>query len=135
VEVIGDGTYSIGPAASIAGNLQILGPCSSSSTNQVCGSSVSRNLLLQDSGAAALIGSATGCAGNTVGGNLQVQNNAGPTTIDSNVVGGNLLDQNNPGATQVFTNTITHNLQCSGNSSITGGGNTAARKLGQCASF
>ena len=135
VEVIGDGTYSIGPAASITGNLQILGPCSSSSTNQVCGSSVSRDLLLQDSGAAALIGSATGCAGNTVGGNLQVQNNAGPTTIDSNVVGGNLLDQNNPGATQVFTNTITHNLQCSGNSSITGGGNTAARKLGQCASF
>jgi len=135
LEVIGDGTYSIGPAASIAGNLAILGPGSSSTTNQVCGSSVSRNLLLQYSGTAALIGSTTGCPGNTVGGNLQVLNNAGPTTIDSNTVGGNLLDQNNTGATQVFTNTITHNLQCSGNSSITGGGNTASRKLGQCASF
>jgi hypothetical protein len=70
-----------------------------------------------------------------VGGNLQVQNNKGATTIDFNTVGGNLLDQNNTGATQVFTNAITHNLQCSGNSSITGGGNTAARKLGQCGTF
>jgi len=135
LEVIGDGTYSIGPAASIAGNLLILGPGSSSGANQVCGSSVRQSLLLQDSGAAAQIGTATGCAGNTVGGNLQVLNNNGATTIDSNTVGGNLLDQNNRGATQVFTNTITHNLQCSGNSSITGGGNTAAHKLGQCASF
>jgi legume-like lectin family protein len=135
LEVIGDGSYSIGPAASIGGDLQILGPCSSSGTNQVCGASVSHNLLLQNSGAAAQIGSATGCAGNTVGGNLQVLNNSGATTIDSNTVGGNLLDQNNLGATQVFTNTITHNLQCSGNSSITGGGNTAAHKLGQCATF
>ena len=135
LEVIGDGTYSIGPAASIAGNMLILGPGSSSGANQVCGSSVRQSLLLQDSGAAAQIGTATGCAGNTVGGNLQVLNNNGATTIDSNTVGGNLLDQNNRGATQVFTNTITHNLQCSGNSSITGGGNTAAHKLGQCASF
>ena len=135
LEVIGDGTYSIGPAAIIAGNLQILGPGSSSGANQVCGSTVRQSLLLQYSGAAAQIGSSAGCPGNTVGGNLQVQNNNGATTIDSNTVGGNLLDQNNVGATQVFTNTITHNLQCSGNSSITGGGNTAARKLGQCASF
>jgi glutamine amidotransferase PdxT len=37
----------------------------------------------------------------------------------------------------VFTNTVKANLQCSGNNSllITGGGNTAMQKLGQCAGF
>ncbi|MGA2373583.1 MAG: hypothetical protein ACLPPV_03470 [Candidatus Korobacteraceae bacterium] len=79
---MGDGTYSIGPAASIAGNLQILGPGSSSRTTQVFGSSVRRNFLLQYSGTAAPIGSATGCP-NSVGRNLQVLNDAGRTTIDS----------------------------------------------------
>lgn len=92
-------------------------------------------MQLQNSATAVLIGAASGCAGNKVSGNLQVQNNTASTRIDSNTVGGNLTDQNNTAATQVFTNVITGQLQCSGNSSITGGGNTASSKKGQCAAF
>jgi hypothetical protein len=46
-----------------------------------------------------------------------------------------LQDQNNIGSTQVFSNVITAALQCQGNTSITGGGNTALSKQGQCAKF
>jgi hypothetical protein len=56
------------------------------------------------------MGPATGCAGNQVSGNLQVQNNTASTTIDSNTVGGNLMDQGNTAATQVFTNVISGRL-------------------------
>jgi hypothetical protein len=35
----------------------------------------------------------------------------------------------------VFNNAVKGILQCSGNTAITGGGNTAAQKQGQCAAF
>jgi hypothetical protein len=55
--------------------------------------------------------------------------------VNGNDVDGNLEDQNNTGPTQVFNNYAGKNLQCQQNSSITGGGNTAQSKLGQCAAF
>lgn len=129
------GSFSIGPAVSIAGNLTIQNLPAGSGPDQVCGASVKGNVTLQSSAAGTQIGSNTGCAGNTVAGNLTVNSNSGPTTIDSNTVGGNLNDQNNTGASAVFTNKVTHILACSGNTSITGGGNTASSKQGQCAAF
>jgi hypothetical protein len=154
LQISGTSNFSVGPAASIAGNLQIQDLPTNPGTNQVCGAIVEGNLSFQNSGTALQIGSGTGCAGNISGGNLTVQNNTASTTIDSNWVVGNLIDQNNTAsttidsnwvggnlidqnntATQVFTNGVTANLQCNGNSSITGGGNTATRKQGQCATY
>jgi hypothetical protein len=109
-------------------------PAISGTTNQVCGARVKGSLVLQNSGTAVQIGS-PGCAGNIVGGDLQVHNNTAATTIDNDNVGGNLTDQSNTAASQVFNNTVTKNLQCGGNTAITGGGNTASSKQGQCASF
>jgi hypothetical protein len=135
LQISGGGTFSIGPQVTIGGNLTIQSlPAIAGTTNQVCGASVKGSLVLQNSGTAVQIGS-SGCAGNIVGGNLQVHNNTAATTIDNNTVGGNLTDQNNTGATQVFSNSITHSLQCGGNTAITGGGNTAGSKQGQCLSF
>jgi hypothetical protein len=42
----------------------------------------------------------------------------------------------NTAATQVFGNKVSNTLQCQSNTaSITGGGNTAKQKQGQCAAF
>ena len=135
LQISGASSFSIGPGASIAGNLQIQSLPTSGGVNQVCGASVTHNLTFQNSGTALLIGSAGGCAGNSVGGDFTVQSNTAATTIDYNTIGGNLTDQNNTAATQVFTNAVTKTLQCNGNSSISGGGNTASSKQGQCAAF
>ena len=135
LQVNGGGTFSIGPYVAIFGNLQIQGLPPGPGTDQVCATFVWGNLIFQNSGAGIQIGSSSGCPGNFVVGNLLVQNNSGPSVIDSNIVVGNLSDQTNTGATQVFTNTINNNLQCSGNTSITGGGNKAHHKLGQCSTF
>ena len=134
VQINGGGMFSIGPGVSIGGNLQIQSLPASGGMDQVCGATVKGDLQFQNNGTAVLIGG-TGCAGNGVGGNLTVQNNTASTTVDANMVGGNLTDQNNTAATQVFTNAVTKNLRCQGNGSITGGGNTAASKKGQCATF
>jgi hypothetical protein len=136
VQINGGGTFSIGPSASINGNLQIQNIPGGEAQNQVCDTRIDGNVQFQNNGTAVQIGSAfPACTGNTIGGNLQVQNNTGKTWITDNTVNGNLQDQSNTGSTQVFDNTVTHNLQCSGNSAITGGGNTAKQKQGQCSSF
>jgi len=135
LQITGAVTFSIGPAVSICGNLQIQGLPVSANTDEVCGTSVRGNLTFQNSGTAVQLGSGPGCAGNIVGGDLSVQSNTASTAVDSNSVGGNLTDQNNTGASQVFSNAVTKNLQCNGDSSITGGGNTASSKQGQCAKF
>jgi Bacterial lectin len=148
------GPFSIGPAVSIGGSLQIQNlPASAGTTDQVCGVSVKGNLVLLNSGTATQIG--TGCGGNSVGGDLGVKNNTAPTQIYFNMVGGNLTDQNNTALTQIYSNTVNGNLtdqnntagsqvfsnvvtkklRCQGDTGITGGGNTAGSKLGQCASF
>jgi polyvinyl alcohol dehydrogenase (cytochrome) len=114
LQITGAGTFSIGPAASIGGDLQIQNLLAGPGTNTVCGASITGDLQFTNNGAAVTIGSSS-CAGNTVGGNLQIQNNTAPVAV--------------------FSNHVSSNLQCSGNSSITGGNNTAASKQGQCATF
>jgi len=52
-----------------------------------------------------------------------------------NTFGKNVSAQNNTGALFIFDNTVGHSLACSANSSITGGGNTASVKTGQCSAF
>ncbi|HLL78186.1 MAG TPA: hypothetical protein VKT25_01720, partial [Ktedonobacteraceae bacterium] len=138
LQISGPSSYSVGPNVTVVGNLQIQNIPIGSGTNQVCGTTVQHgNLTLTNSGVATQIGSTSNyvCPGNSVSGNLTVQSNPAQTSADSNSVGGNLVDQNNTGATSVFSNTIHSNLQCTGNSSITGGGNTAHAKTGQCAAF
>jgi hypothetical protein len=156
VQVQGGGTFSIGPSAAIGGALQIYSIPAGTAQSQVCGTTVKGSLQFEDNRAAVLIGAAApiSCAGNTIGGdltikdntasisavgntvryNLAVQNNAAATIVDGNTVSGELLDGSNT-STQVFNNTVAQSLQCAKNSSITGGGNTAGRKQGQCVSF
>jgi len=110
----------------IKGSLQVL---SNTAPITLYGNTVSVSLQVQSNTAAVTID------GNAVSGSLQVQSNTGATTLDGNTVGGSLQDQSNTGATQVISNVITGTLQCSSNTSITGSGNTAASKQGQCAKF
>ena len=141
LQISGGGTFALGPSASIDGNLVVQSIPSGSTANQVCDTTVTNDVHFQNNGTPVQIGSTVAaCPGNTVGGNLDVHNNTAVTAIDNNVVGGNLTDNNNTAATQIFNNVITGNLQCSGNvaqplNSITGGGNTAKKKQGQCAAF
>jgi hypothetical protein len=156
VHVNGGGTFTIGPDSTIGGNLQIENLPSGSAQNQICGTNVQGNLHFQNNGTAVVIGSPT-CPGNTIGGNLQVtdntastqvlgntvsgnlhvQNNSAATQVVNNTVSGNLRIDNNTSSTAVFSNNVNGNLQCSGNnpSLITGGGNTANSKRGQCSAF
>ncbi len=156
IQIKGGGTFSV-DASHIGGNLEIQNIPAGSSQNQVCGTTVNGNVLFQSNGTGVVIGSLPSCLGNTVGGNLQVMNNSAATQIDNNTVTGNIQVTSNSAATQVdgnkvtgdlqvmsntastavFSNTVKATLQCNGNNSslITGGGNTAASKQGQCAGF
>jgi hypothetical protein len=155
LQITGGSTFSIGPGQ-INGNLQIQNIPAGTAQNQICGMTINGSVQFQNNGTAVLIGSPS-CPGNTVGGNLQVSNNSAATQIYGDTVSGNLQVTNNTAATQVddnkvignlqvqnnnnsaavFSNTVKSNLQCSGNNNslFTGGGNTAAQKQGQCASF
>jgi hypothetical protein len=73
--------------------------------------------------------------GGKITGNLEVQNDSAISDISGVTVSNDMHIQNNTGAVQVFNNTIGNNLQCANNSSITGGGNTAKQKQGQCSAF
>jgi hypothetical protein len=136
---VNGGAVTIGPGSTIGGDLQIQSLPGGSGPNQVCGTTVHGDLQFQNNLGAALIGagpdSAAACAGNIVGGNLEVQRNSGATTVIGNTVTGNLDDQNNTGPTQVFSNVVRNNLTCQQDSLITGAGNTAKSKQGQCAAF
>jgi lysophospholipase L1-like esterase len=134
VQIQGGGAFSIAGFTRIVGNLQIQNLPASATQNQVCSASVSGNLTYQNSGASAEIGAATLCHGNTVGGDLQVGNNTAAVGIVGNIVTGNLQVQNNTGATTVSGNN-SKTLQCQGNATITGSGNTASQKQGQCSAF
>ncbi|HEV7137196.1 MAG TPA: DUF5666 domain-containing protein [Steroidobacteraceae bacterium] len=115
VQVQGAGTVSILAATHIEGNLQIQDLPSGSAAIQICGAAIDRNLQYQNNGAAVTIGGDSGCAGNTIGGNLQINDNSAPAVILDNAVSGN--------------------LQCENDASVSGGGNSARKKQGQCASL
>lgn len=115
VQVQGSGTVSILPASHIEGNLQIQDLPSGSAAIQICGAAIDGNLQYQSNGAAVTIGGPSGCSGNTIGGNLQVSDNSAPAVVADDAVSGN--------------------LQCENDTSVTGGGNSAKKKQGQCASL
>jgi hypothetical protein len=133
LQVTNGGSFAIS-GTTIAGNVVVLNLPAGPGTNTICGSSVTGNVQVQNSGTAVQLG-ATGCAGNVVGGDIEVHKNSAATTIDYNTVNGSLIDQTNTAPTQVFTNAVSMNLQCQWNRSITGGGNTASSKQGQCTRF
>jgi uncharacterized repeat protein (TIGR03803 family) len=113
---IQSGTYALGPSLSIWSTLAVQNVPAGTTTNTICGVSVNGSLYFDNNGSPAEIGSTTGaCPGNTIGGDLEVINNSA--------------------LVQVFDNTARDFLICSGNSSITGGGNSARSKQGQCSSF
>jgi hypothetical protein len=120
VQTAGPSTFTIGPGTSISGNLQIQNLPTSTAQVQICGSKVRRNLQVQNSGIALLIGASSSCPGNTLGGNLQVNNNSAPIGITDNMVAGNLQVNSNTAPTQVFNNIVNRNLRCQNNTSITG---------------
>jgi len=135
VQVQGDSTFSSGPYSVLKRNLAIENIPAGAAPSQVCGTIVQGNLQVRGNGAAVQIGSTVSCPGNTISGNAAVDNNIGATTVVGNTVGGNLQDDGNTAPTRVFSNTVTGSLQCLSNSSISGGGNTAAQKVRQCAAF
>lgn len=133
-QVVG-GTFAVGSGSSIKGNFAVLDLGKSSTQNTVCGSAVGGNLQVVASFTPIAIGNGTSCAGNNIGGSLTVTANAAATAIYGNTIGGSLTDSANLMPTQVFSNKIKSSLTCTADVSITGGGNTAAVKTGQCAKF
>ncbi len=108
------GTFSI-DEATIDGPLEILQLPAGSPPDQICGTTVKGDVLLEDNGTAVAIGDpAMGCPGNTIGGSL--------LALDNQTV-------------QVFDDTMGASLLCLSNSTITGGTDTAASLVGQCAGF
>jgi hypothetical protein len=115
LQISGASTFSLN-GVSIDGNLVIQNIPASSSQNKICGVTV-KQLQIQGNAVAIALGSGDGsCAGNTINGNLQIDNNTAPISVFQNVIDGN--------------------LQCSGNTAISGGGNTVTKqKQGQCAGY
>ena len=132
---VNGGTFSIGPGSTIKSNFAVLDAPRSTVVSQLCGTSIGGNVQVNESGTPVSIGSGTACPGNIVAGNLSLIENSAATAIYNNQVRGNVTDQQNTGLTQVFSNSIGGYLTCASNSSITGGANTATKKLGQCAKF
>jgi hypothetical protein len=130
-------TFSIGPSVMIEDDLQINGLPSGTTQNQICDATVQGNLTLLNNAASVQIGSSSpsACPGNVIGGNLEADYNTGSVFILGNTVTGFLNLNHNVGSTQVFGNTVSKDLSCGDNSSITGTGNTAVHKLGQCVNF
>ena len=135
VQIQGGGTFSLSASTSIQGNLEIQHLPNSTAPNQICSVNVKGNLQYQNSGAPVEIGAVSGCPGNAVGGDLQVQSITAAVAIFNNTVTGNLQVQNDTASTMVFYNTVSKSIQCGGNTTITGGGNTAQSKQQQCAGF
>ena len=116
MSIQGGSGFSIGAGTAINGNLTIQNVASGSSAGMICQAQV--------------------------GGNLQVSNNAIPIDIGlpqvfcyGNSFSGNVDIQGNTAAVAFNDNAIAKNLSCSGNASISGSGNIAAKKTGQCSGF
>jgi CSLREA domain-containing protein len=133
--VTGGGAFSIN-VANIGSNLQVQNLPPGAAQNQVCGATIGGDLQYHNNATAIQIGGeSSACAGNIITGNLQVHDNSAATLLIGNNVHHDLQDNNNTGAAQVVDNMVGNNLQCQNNTAITGGGNTAKQKQGQCAAF
>jgi hypothetical protein len=117
IAIQGSAAFSLGPRTTINGNLVVQNVASGSSMNQICGTHVDGNMQVSQNATPIQIGSAL------------------PDSCPGNFVGGNLAVDYNTAAAAVFNNGVTKNLECGSNTSITGGGNTARSKQGQCAGF
>ena len=134
--VVSGGILSLGPGVAVKGSVTMILTPKAIVPSQVCGATIGGNLQVLGSSAPVTIGSATpACPGNTIAGSLTVSANNAPTAIYNNTVGGSLLDLANLKPTQVFSNHVRSTLSCAADVSITGGGNTASSKQGQCSKF
>jgi hypothetical protein len=116
MSIQGGSGFSIGTGTTISGNLSIESVASGSSRSMICQATVGGNLQVSNNAVPINIGSPqTFCYGNSFGGNVEIQGNTAPVAVHDN--------------------TISKNLSCSGNSAITGSGNAAAKKNGQCSGF
>jgi uncharacterized repeat protein (TIGR03803 family) len=115
VEIQG-GTYTLGQSLTIASKLEVQNVPSGAAQSSICGVNVFGSLYFNGNASPAEIGSTgSSCPGNTIGGDLELNSNTA--------------------AVQVFDNTVRDSVTCSSDSSITGGGNSAHSKTGQCSSF
>jgi hypothetical protein len=139
VQISQASALTLGPGAVIGGNLQIQGLPASLSPGTVCGIQIKGNLAAQNNASPIEIGGTTqqGCAGNTVGGNLQVDNNTAAVTVDTNRVGGNLQADSDSATTDVSGNSVNGNLQCQNDNTVTHVALNMVRgkNQGQCAAF
>ena len=111
------GTHTLGPKLWITSRLLIQNLPSSSSQNSICGISVNGDLEIDNNSSTVQVGGSNSgsCPGSVIGGHLEIQNNT------ASVLG--------------FNNTIYDIMTCAGNNSVSGGGNSARSKSGQCSAF
>jgi hypothetical protein len=111
------GTHTLGPNLWITSRLLIQNLPSSSSQNSICGISVNGDLEIDNNASTVQVGgpNSGSCPGSVIGGHIEIQNNSA--------------------LVQGFNNTIYDILTCAGNNSVSGGGNSARQKVGQCSAF
>ena len=116
VTIRGTSGFSIDTGTTLGGNL-IITNASDSSISQLCGTEVAGDVDVLNNAAPIELGSPSpSCPGNSLGGNVLVRFNTAATSIYNNLVAGT--------------------LDCSDNTSIEGGGNSAGQqKQGQCVQF
>ena len=144
------GAFTLGPFTTIGGNLKVKGVPASTDTNDVCGTTVTGDMDLDNVSTTLNIGSsAPTCTGNSIGGHLRIEGNSGPASIlqqlcsliilhvgsdtglmqvYSNNVGKNLVLNTNSWSMAVFNSTIVDNLKCVNYFLFLGGGKTAKKK-------
>jgi hypothetical protein len=116
VGIQGGSSFSIGQGTTINGNLNITNVGSGSTSSQVCGTKVTGNATIDSNAIPMMIGSPVNfCFTNVFSNNLNITNNTGAITVNEN--------------------DVDKNLNCSGNTAITGSGNAAEKKQGQCSGF
>ena len=96
----------------------------------ICGTTIEHDLHVEHaSGGAVTIGDLGSCAGDTIGHDLQVENNAVPVTVAGDHVGHDLQVHNNSGGSTVSGNSVGHDARCDGNNPVaTGQANSAGHE-------
>jgi hypothetical protein len=117
-----DGNSATQGSVQIGGNL-LVQTLTAGAQSSVCGTVVGGHLQWLSNASPVLLGS---CGANTIGGNLQVQNNTASVTIAQNAATKNVQVQANTGGGTLTNNSAGGNCQLSGdNPGIVGTGNTA----------
>ena len=115
MSIQGGAAFGIGPGTTINGSLSIVN-VAGAAASQICQSSVGGNLQVSNNSIPIAIGlPQTSCSPNSFGKNVEIQGNRAPIAFNDN--------------------TVAKSLTCSQNASISGGGNTADKKTGQCSGF